>query len=119
MGLLLRPRDRRQHRSSLPSVLANLTHILQSRAGFSWFDENFGLEDYRAGERDLIPRLSADIVDNVTRYEPRLYEPTLQALTQASGGELRFELRAMLDGQPFRVELRFENGLAAVIAEAR
>lgn len=111
MGILDRYREVPPRDSELASVIENLRHVLNSKAGFHPIRDDFGLSDVGAirDRTSALHRLAQEILDNIRRYEPRLTVESL--ITQGRGPDfwLRLELRGHLSGRPQRLLIRFNQ----------
>jgi type VI secretion system lysozyme-like protein len=111
MAILDRYRELTQPEGEVHSVVENLRHVLNNKAGYYSIDATFGLSDL-AATRDrtqALRRLAQEIRDNIRRYEPRLQIDSL--ITQGRGPDflLRMELRGTLRGRPQRLLISFHQ----------
>jgi predicted component of type VI protein secretion system len=111
MGILDRYRELSPPDSELGSVVNNLHHILNTKAGYYPIMREFGLSDLSmASERTAALRLVAqDILRNIRQYEPRLQVESLS--TQGRGADflMRIEVRGRLRGRPQRLLILFHQ----------
>lgn len=95
----------------LGSVMRNLGHVLSSRVGYGSTVLRMGLDshDGRTGSQGLRESLTAEILGEIGRYEPRLRAPALRVLGRDGDLWLRFELRGLVAGRPCRLYLDFHT----------
>lgn len=113
-----------QHRSVLHStdhVIRNLEAMLNTKEGFGYFVEGFGLGGYtsRQGTRELVEELTREIRTEIERHEPRVKVQDLKLLGRDAEMWLQYELRCELEGRPTRMLLRFHALSARVTVEER
>src|SRR5262245_11405084 len=83
------------------SVARNLESVLNAKQGYAGEVEVLGLGRYdvHLGDRGLLAALSAEMIEQVRRHEPRLREPRLTLLGRDKALWVRFSLSGRLEGQ--------------------
>lgn len=95
----------------LPLVRQNLESVLNTKEGFGYFVQGFGVGRYteKFGTRDLMVTLTEELLHSVRQFEPRLEEPELELRGRDSGLWLHFVLTGRLDGVPRTLRLLFHT----------
>ncbi|WP_434391466.1 GPW/gp25 family protein [Melittangium boletus] len=95
----------------LVRVRQNLESVLNTKEGYGYFVEGFGLGRYteRFGTRELMQTLTDELLHVVRHQEPRLREPELELRGRDSGLWLHFVLTGMLHGAPCTLRLLFHT----------
>lgn len=95
----------------LEHVRQNLEAVLNTKEGYGYFVQGFGLGRYaeQAGTQKLMKTLTREILDAIERHEPRLQEPELELRGRDSGLWLHFVLKGALDGAPCTLRLLFNT----------
>lgn len=90
----------REH--EIDSIVRNLTYILNTKKGYGFFSESFGLGDYDAhlSTVDLMNKLVAEIEESVLTYEPRIREPKVVPALRNPQLWLRLSLSGTIAGSP-------------------
>ncbi len=111
MGILDRYREIARPDGEVYSIVENLRHILNNKAGFYPILTDFGITDLAATtDRKLaIRRLAEEVLANIRKYEPRLAVDSIQAKGRSPDFWLRMELRGRLNGRPQRLLLLFNQ----------
>ena len=104
----------------LSRVRQNLEAVLNTKEGYGYFVEGFGLGRYteKFGTQALMKTLEAEILQAVESYEPRLAEPHLLLRGRDSGLWLHFVLTGVLDGEPRTLRVLFHTVSGQVRVEA-
>lgn len=86
---------------TIEAVARNLEVVLNAKQGYAGEVEVFGLGSYDAhlGDKELLAALSAEMIGQVRRHEPRLREPKLSLIGRDRALWVRFSLSGRLDGQ--------------------
>lgn len=97
--------------SELVRVRQNLEAVLNTKEGYGYFVEGFGLGRYteRFGTRELMATLTDEMLQVVRRQEPRLVEPELELRGRDSGLWLHFVLTGTLHGAACTLRLLFHT----------
>jgi len=95
----------------LTLVRQNLESVLNTKEGFGYFVQGFGVGRYteKFGTRDLMETLSGELLHSVQQFEPRLEEPELELRGRDSGLWLHFVLTGQLNGAPCSLRLLFHT----------
>lgn len=95
----------------LVQVRQNLESVLNTKEGFGYFVQGFGVGRYTAqfGTRELMNTLTDELLQSVQRFEPRLQEPELELRGRDSGLWLHFVLTGVLEGAPCSLRLLFHT----------
>jgi type VI secretion system protein len=103
--------QRPQAHGVLEHVRQNLEEVLNTKAGYGYFDQGFGLGRYaeQAGTQQLMKTLTGEILEAITKHEPRLQEPELELRGRDSGLWLHFMLTGVLEGAPCKLRLLFHT----------
>ncbi len=112
-------RARPDSRTELVRVRQNLESVLNTKEGYGYFLEGFGLGRYTAqyGTRVLMKTLTAALLRVVHTQEPRMQEPELELRGRDSGLWLHFVLKGKIDGNPCSLRLLFHTVSAQVRVE--
>ncbi|MFE8598422.1 GPW/gp25 family protein [Archangium violaceum] len=97
--------------SELAQVRQNLESVLNTKEGFGYFVQGFGVGNYleKLGTRQLMTTLNDELLHAVVRFEPRLREPELKLRGRDSGLWLHFVLTGELNGEPCSLRLLFHT----------
>jgi type VI secretion system protein len=95
----------------LALVRQNLESVLNTKEGFGYFVQGFGVGRYteKFGTRDLMATLAGELLHSVKQFEPRLEEPELELRGRDSGLWLHFVLTGTLNGTPRTLRLLFHT----------
>ena len=106
-------------KTELVRVRQNLESVLNTKEGYGYFVEGFGLGRYTAqyGTRELMKTLTAELLHVVRTQEPRLQEAELELRGRDSGLWLHFVLTGKLEGTPCTLRLLFHTVSAQVRVE--
>jgi len=105
MGILDRYRELSQKEGEVFSVVENLRHILNTKAGYYLIDDGFGLS-CQAESRDrtaVLRKIAEEILANIRKYEPRFVVDSLSTQGRSADFFVRMELRGKLCGRPQRL----------------
>lgn len=86
---------------AIEAIARNLEAVLNAKQGYAGTVEVFGLGRYDAylADKSLLDVLSAEMIEQVRRYEPRLREPKLKLVGKDRGLWVRFSLSGRYDEQ--------------------
>ncbi|ADO69613.1 GPW/gp25 family protein [Stigmatella aurantiaca] len=103
--------QRSEDEGELQRVCQNIEAVLNTKEGYGYFVEGFGLGRYteKFGTRDLMKTLTQEILHSVERHEPRLQEVELTLRGQDSGLWLHFVLTGSLLGSPCTLRILFHT----------
>jgi type VI secretion system protein len=103
--------QRADTQGELAQVRQNLESVLNTKEGYGYFVQGFGLGRYteRFGTRELMKTLSAELLHAVQQQEPRLQEVELELRGRDSGLWLHFMLTGTLNGAPCKLRLLFHT----------
>lgn len=106
-------------RDALGGVIQDLRYLLNSRDGYGSVISAYGLGAYEARQdgRSRAELLAEEVCEEVTRSEPRLKDVDVRLLGRDAQLWLRMELSATLDGQPVRLDVRFDTVHGEVLVE--
>lgn len=95
----------------LALVRQNLESVLNTKEGFGYFVQGFGVGRYteKFGTRDLMETLTGELLHSVQQFESRLEEPELELRGRDSGLWLHFVLTARLNGAPCTLRMLFHT----------
>jgi type VI secretion system protein len=95
----------------LERVRLNLESVLNTKEGYGYFVEGFGVGRYtvKFGTRELMKTLNGELLNAVRQFEPRLQEPELELRGRDSGLWLHFVLTGVLEGRPCSLRLLFHT----------
>jgi type VI secretion system protein len=87
-------RDRKKF-SELTSVISNLNYMLNTKKGFGFWREGYGVGDYNEykARNKIVQTLIAEIKENIETYEPRVRLDDIQEVPSDSPFRLRFQMR--------------------------
>ena len=111
------PAPRAQGREGeLERVRLNLESVLNTKEGYGYFVEGFGLGRYteKFGTQDLMKTLTGELLHAIEAHEPRLEDVELKLRGRDSGLWLHFVLSATLLGGPCTLRLLFHTVSAQV-----
>lgn len=94
-----------EQRGLRPSILRNLAHVASSRAGFSSFDVELGLERFeeRVGAAQVFQLLAEDLRRLIETYEHRIQVLDIFELTRPRQEVIRFGIRCTDAEGPWRI----------------
>ncbi|KFA87775.1 GPW/gp25 family protein [Archangium violaceum] len=97
--------------SELAQVRQNLEAVLNTKEGYGYFVQGFGVGNYleKLGTRQLMTTLNDELLHTVVRFEPRLREPELKLRGRDSGLWLHFVLTGELNGEPCSLRILFHT----------
>jgi type VI secretion system protein len=100
----------------LERVRINLESVLNTKEGYGYFVEGFGLGRYteKYGTQDLMKTLTGELLHSIQTHEPRLQDAELKLRGRDSGLWLHFVLTATLLGTPCTLRLLFHTVSAQV-----
>ncbi|MFL5349771.1 MAG: GPW/gp25 family protein [Hyalangium sp.] len=95
----------------LERVRLNLESVLNTKEGYGYFVEGFGLGRYteKFGTQDLMKTLTGEMLSSVERHEPRLKDAELELRGRDSGLWLHFVLTGTLSGEPCTLRILFHT----------
>lgn len=76
------------------SVIANLNHLLNTRKGFGFWVERYGLGDYNEyrSRAKIVQTLIKEIKENIQKFETRVRIDTIEEVGADSPFRLRFKV---------------------------
>ena len=93
--------------SELGSVIGNLNAVLNTKKGFGFWLENYGVGDYNEykARKKIVTALIAEIKDNIATFEPRVRLDEIQEVPSDSPLRLRFQMKGVFldDARPVYV----------------
>ena len=97
--------------SELAQVRQNLASVLNTKEGFGYFVQGFGVGRYseKFGTRELMNTLSGELLQSVRQFEPRLQDAELELRGRDSGLWLHFLLTGVFNGAPCSLRLLFHT----------
>jgi type VI secretion system protein len=103
--------ERRVGHGELALVRQNLEAMLNTKEGYGYFVEGFGLGRYseKFGTQDLMKTLIAEILSVVERHEPRLQQVDVKLRGRDSGLWLHFMLTGTLHGAACGLRVLFHT----------
>lgn len=103
--------QRADTRGELSQVRQNLEAVLNTKEGYGYFVQGFGVGRYteKFGTRELMKTLTDELLHSMRQFEPRLRETELELRGRDSGLWLHFVLTGMLDGEPCTLRLLFHT----------
>lgn len=123
------PDDR--FRSEVLAILRNLESILNTRKGTGCIVADYGLGDYdgrtasdganglRIGTKEILGVLVPEIEAQVRRFEPRIEDPSVEALGRDGRMGVIFGLRGAVSGRPVRFRVSLDTIYRAVHVDAQ
>lgn len=92
-------------------VRQNLESMLNTKEGYGYFVEGFGLGRYSEmfGTSGLLKVLTGEMEGAVQRYEPRLQDVEVELRGRDSGLWLHFFLTGTLQGAPCKLRILFHT----------
>jgi type VI secretion system protein len=95
----------------LEQVRQNLESVLNTKEGYGYFVEGFGLGRYteKFGTQVLMKTLTGEMLHSIQHHEPRLQDAELELRGQDSGLWLHYVLTATLHGAPCTLRLLFHT----------
>jgi type VI secretion system protein len=105
------PWQRPDKGGELAQVRQNLESVLNTKEGYGYFVEGFGVGRYtvKFGTRELMNTLSGELLQAVRQFEPRLQDAELELRGRDSGLWLHFVLTGSLNGTPCSLRLLFHT----------
>ena len=103
--------QRSDTRGELSQVRQNLEAVLNTKEGYGYFVQGFGVGRYteKFGTRELMKTLTDELLHSMQQFEPRLQEAELELRGRDSGLWLHFVLTGMLEGAPCTLRLLFHT----------
>jgi type VI secretion system protein len=97
--------------SELEQVRQNLEAVLNTKEGYGYFLQGFGLGRYteKFGTQELMKTLTEEMLHSVQHHEPRLLDAELVLRGQDSGLWLHFVLTGTLGGAPCTLRMLFHT----------
>jgi type VI secretion system protein len=85
----------RKKPTEISSVIANLNYILNTKKGFGFWREGYGLGDYNAyrARSKIVATLLDEIRQSIALFEPRVRLENIQEVPSESPFRLRFEMK--------------------------
>lgn len=82
----------------LEQIVENLNNVLNSKAGYSYFNSGFGVSDYsHYNSRDHIAQaVIAEVHDNINEFEPRLQCTSVDYEKDADASRLSFIINCII-----------------------
>jgi type VI secretion system protein len=95
----------------LEQVRQNLENVLNTKEGYGYFLQGFGLGRYteKFGTQELMKTLTDEMLHSVQYHEPRLQDTELVLRGQDSGLWLHFVLTGTLAGAPCTLRMLFHT----------
>ncbi|WP_225411746.1 GPW/gp25 family protein [Stigmatella hybrida] len=114
------PWQRSGDEGELHQVCQNIEAVLNTKEGYGYFVEGFGLGRYteKFGTRDLMKTLTEEMLRSVACHEPRLQGVELKLRGQDSGLWLHFVLTGSLQGSACTLRVLFHTISGQVRVEA-
>ena len=87
-------RDRKKT-SELGSVIANLNYMLNTKKGFGFWREGYGIGDYNEykARTKIVQALIREIRENIGTFEPRVRLDDIKEVPSDSPFRLRFQMK--------------------------
>ncbi len=87
-------RDRKKT-SEINSVIANLNYVLNTKKGFGFWREGYGIGDYNEykARNKIVKTLIEEIRENIAIYEPRVRLDDISEVASDSPFRLRFQMK--------------------------
>ena len=103
--------QRADTKTELSQVRQNLEAVLNTKEGFGYFVQGFGVGRYTAkfGSRELMNTLTDELLHSMRHFEPRLQETELELRGRDSGLWLHFVLTGTLGGAPCTLRMLFHT----------
>jgi type VI secretion system protein len=97
--------------TELAMVRQNLESVLNTKEGYGYFVEGFGLGRYteKFGTQDLMKTLTGEMLHSVQTHEPRLRDVELELRGRDSGLWLHFVLTGTMNGEPCTLRILFHT----------
>jgi len=110
------PWQRQGEQDEMELVRQNLEAVLNTKEGYGYFVEGYGLGRYTAklGTQELMKTLEGEMLHAISVHEPRLEEVELELVGRDSGLWLHFELTGLLRGTPRKLRILFHTVSAQV-----
>ena len=94
-------------RSALPNdhdlqaIVDNLNRVLNTKKGFGYWLEGFGIGDYNIyrGRAQIVKTLVAEIKENIERFEPRVRIDSVEEVEAESPFRLKFQVSGIFVGR--------------------
>jgi type VI secretion system protein len=95
----------------LEQVRQNLESVLNTKEGYGYFVEGFGLGRYteKFGTPTLLKTLTSEMQSSVESHEPRLQDVEVELRGRDSGLWLHFMLTGTLRGVPCKLRILFHT----------
>ena len=105
--LLDRFRRGRAQGDEVRSVVENLNRVLNTKKGFGYWLEGYGIGDYNVhrGRSAIVKTLVEELQENIRRFEPRVSLEEVTEVESASPFRLRFQVSGVFvgDDKPFYI----------------
>ena len=105
--LLDRFRRSRDQGDEVRSIVDNLNRILNSKKGFGYWLDGFGIGDYNEhrGRTAIVQTLVEEIKENIERFEPRVRLNEVTEVDASSPFRLKFQVSGAFVGneKPFYI----------------
>lgn len=87
-------RDRKKT-TQIHSVIANLNYVLNTKKGFGFWRQGFGIGDYNEykARTKIVQTLLAEIRENIALFEPRVRLDDISEVPSDSPFRLRFQMK--------------------------
>ncbi len=78
----------------LEAIITNLNRVLNTKKGFGYWLEGFGIGDYNVhrGREQIVQTLVAEIKENIERFEPRVRLDAVEEVEAESPFRLKFQV---------------------------
>ncbi|SMF94695.1 type VI secretion system lysozyme-like protein [Methylomagnum ishizawai] len=79
-------------------IVDNLNHVLNSKRGFSYFLEDFGISDYNhlSSREDIARAVMREVRENIEAFEPRIKLVDIVEIPDASLFRLSFRINCIV-----------------------
>lgn len=87
-------RDRRKY-TDLGAVIANLNYALNTKKGFGFWRQGYGIGDYNEykSRSKIVETLIKEIKENIGTFEPRVRLDDIKEVPSDSAFRLRFQMK--------------------------
>jgi type VI secretion system protein len=98
-------------KGDLEQVRQNLEAVLNTKEGYGYFVEGFGLGRYteKFGTQDLMKTLTAELLSSIKLQEPRLQDVEVELRGRDSGLWLHFTMTGVLLGEACSLRILFHT----------
>lgn len=85
----------------LQAIVDNLNRVLNTKKGFGYWLEGFGIGDYNMyrGRAQIVKTLVAEIKENIERFEPRVRIDAVEEVEAESPFRLKFQVSGIFVGR--------------------